>query len=77
VVADEVRKLAERAAGATKEIGNLIRGVQVGVDEAMQAMETSRHEAGEGAQRSEQAGSALTQMLRQRAKITALNLGSF
>jgi methyl-accepting chemotaxis protein len=38
VVSDEVRKLAERSAGATKEIADLISRVQKGVNEAMQTM---------------------------------------
>jgi len=39
VVADEVRKLAERAAKATKEIAEMIRAVQIGASEAVEAMQ--------------------------------------
>lgn len=39
VVADEVRKLAERSSSATKEISQLIQGVQAAVAEAVGAME--------------------------------------
>lgn len=39
VVADEVRKLAERSSAATKEISQLIQGVQTAVDEAVTAMD--------------------------------------
>jgi methyl-accepting chemotaxis protein len=41
VVADEVRKLAERSLRATKEIADLIIGIQTGVNDAVKAMEDS------------------------------------
>ncbi len=63
VVADEVRKLAERATAATKEISTLIGSVRSGVDEAVQAMQASNQEVQEGAARSEEAGTALRQIL--------------
>jgi methyl-accepting chemotaxis protein len=59
VVADEIRKLAERAASATKEIGTLIHEVRTHVGEAVSNMEVSTIEVQEGAQQSEQAGTAL------------------
>jgi methyl-accepting chemotaxis protein len=39
VVADEVRKLAERSAVATREIGEMIRGIQSGAAETVSAMQ--------------------------------------
>lgn len=63
VVADEVRKLAERSASATREIGTLIQDVQRCVQEAVEAMDASNREVGEGATRSEQAGSALEKIV--------------
>jgi methyl-accepting chemotaxis protein len=48
VVADEVRKLAERATQATKDIGTLIKGVQVETQEAVVAMESGTHEVESG-----------------------------
>lgn len=49
VVADEVRRLAERAGQATKEIAGLIEGVRVGVNQAVQAMDTTSTEVEKGA----------------------------
>lgn len=63
VVADEVRKLAERATQATKEIAGLIGNVRAGVGEAVSAMQMTRDEVQQGATRSEEAGSALLQIL--------------
>jgi methyl-accepting chemotaxis protein len=64
VVADEVRKLAERSAMATGEISKLIGNVRAGVDEAVQAMQVSSTEVETGAQRSQEAGQALTNILK-------------
>ena len=63
VVADEVRKLAERSTRATEEIRGLIGSVRSGVAEAVAAMEASNAEVGEGATRSEEARTALAQIL--------------
>jgi len=63
VVADEVRKLAERSAAATKEIAGLIGSVRSGVEEAVRAMEQSNREVAAGVSQSEQAGTALAQIL--------------
>ena len=62
VVADEVRKLAERAAGATREIGALVGGVRSGVEQAVTAMDSSLREVTEGAAKSGEAGKALTEI---------------
>ena len=59
VVADEVRKLAERASGATKEIGGLIRGIQSTVSQAVRAMDESAREVETGVARASEAGHAL------------------
>jgi methyl-accepting chemotaxis protein/uncharacterized membrane protein (UPF0136 family) len=63
VVADEVRKLAERSSLATKEIGQLIEGIQNTVAEAVQAMEESSSEVKLGVENANQAGKALTDIL--------------
>jgi methyl-accepting chemotaxis protein len=64
VVADEVRKLAERSSNATKEIGNLIRGIQKSVAEAMKAMDEEAKEVDEGVERASQSDEALTEILK-------------
>ena len=64
VVADEVRKLAERASAATKEIGGLIRAIQSTVGEAVRAMDEGAAEVAVGAERANEAGEALAQILK-------------
>ena len=62
VVADEVRKLAERATQATRDIGILIKGVQVETQEAVVAMESGTHEVESGYEVSLRAGEALREI---------------
>jgi methyl-accepting chemotaxis protein len=64
VVADEVRKLAERAAGATREIGGLIKGIQKTVAEAVTAMEEGGHEVENGTHLANESGEALAAILK-------------
>ena len=63
VVADEVRKLAEQSAAATKEIAGLIANVRTGVEVAVQEMQATARSVTEGFTRSEQVGSALSQII--------------
>lgn len=63
VVADEVRKLAERAALSTREIGELIQGIQQTVSEAVQAMEEGSREVEKGVVQAGEAGEALQSIL--------------
>jgi methyl-accepting chemotaxis protein len=63
VVADEVRKLAERSSSATKEIGELIRGIQNTVSEAVTAMDEGAAEVEKGVNRANEAGKALQLIL--------------
>jgi len=64
VVADEVRKLAERAAQATREIGNLIHEIQKTVTEAVTAMQESTREVDSGAEQAGRAGMALEEIIK-------------
>lgn len=64
VVADEVRKLAERSSGATKEIADLITGIQNGVAEAVKAMEEGNKEVDSGYQLATDAGESLNEILK-------------
>ena len=63
VVADEVRNLAERVASATKEIADLIGGVQECVEGSVKAMEDGSKETEEGTQLAADAGEALKGIL--------------
>jgi methyl-accepting chemotaxis protein len=63
VVADEVRKLAERSQRETKAISELIRDVQSGTRDAVQAMESGSGKVEQGTAKADQAGAALTEIL--------------
>ena len=62
VVADEVRKLAERSAGATKEIADLILAVQNGVQGAVESMHSMTSEVTTGAEAGSVARNALNEI---------------
>lgn len=70
VVADEVRQLAERVVGATKEIAELIGGVQQGVDDSVKAMEEGASETDAGNQSAAEAGQALGEILAAATAVT-------
>jgi methyl-accepting chemotaxis protein len=63
VVADEVRKLAERSSVATKEIADLIGGIQGGVADTISAMEKGTKEVEGGYELANKAGQALDEIL--------------
>jgi methyl-accepting chemotaxis protein len=63
VVADEVRKLAERSSSATKDIANLVHGIQTTVGEAVVAMDQGSQEVEAGAEKANLAGKALDQII--------------
>jgi len=64
VVADEVRKLAERVSLSTREIDELIRGIQISVQEAGNAMQQGTIEVEKGVEMANQAGAALQDILK-------------
>jgi methyl-accepting chemotaxis protein len=63
VVADEVRKLAERSQRETKAISELIRDVQAGTRDAVEAMEQGADKVERGSTKADEAGKALGEIL--------------
>ncbi len=63
VVADEVRKLAERSGRATKEIAQLITGIQRGTKVAVESMEVGTREVEEGVELAQEAGEYLNEIV--------------
>lgn len=63
VVAEEVRKLAERSSTSTKEIAELIGGIQAGVTETIAAMEKGTDQVASGYELATRAGGALEEIL--------------
>ena len=63
VVAGEVGKLAERSSTSTKEIAELIGGIQAGVSETITAMGKGTEQAAEGYEQATRAGGALEEIL--------------
>ncbi len=63
VVADEVRKLAERTTRATKEIADMIKGIQGETQSAVAAMKEGISEVDRGRELAETAGSSLNAIL--------------
>ncbi len=72
VVADEVRKLAERTAGATSEISDMIRAIQGEVDKAVAAMNNATDRVETGVDLSSQAGDALSKIVDSIGELNAL-----
>ena len=65
VVADEVRALAERTTRATREIGMMIKGIQLDTKNAVTAMEQGVHQVEAGTIEAEKSGHALEDILQQ------------
>ena len=64
VVADEVRQLAEKSAAATREINDLIRGIQGTVQETVQAIVVQAQEIQAGASQNSATGAAISEIVR-------------
>ncbi|HEV2149862.1 MAG TPA: HAMP domain-containing methyl-accepting chemotaxis protein [Longimicrobiaceae bacterium] len=64
VVADEVRKLAERSATSAKEIAQLVRNMQQGMNGAVSAMEAGTEKVESGTELARNAVGALEEILR-------------
>ncbi len=56
VVADEIRELAERTSSSTKEVADLVKGVQDGIGRATWSIEQSAEKVQQSANLAEQAG---------------------
>jgi methyl-accepting chemotaxis protein len=63
VVADEVRKLADRSAGATREINELVQRVEQGIGLSLNAMEETRTRVSASAAQSSGTAEALASIL--------------
>ncbi|NDJ75883.1 MAG: PAS domain S-box protein, partial [Chloroflexi bacterium] len=62
VVAEEVQRLAERAAGATREIENLVKSIQSETNEAVVSIEESTREVVDGSLLAQQAGDRMSEL---------------
>jgi len=65
VVADEVRALAERTTKATREIGEMIKAIQMETKDAVIAMEEGVREVSRGSEKAASSGKALEKILEQ------------
>ena len=70
VVADEVRALADRTTKATKEIGQMIKGIQSETRQAVQAMGEGVQEVQEGTVEAAKSGVALEEIQRRIGEVT-------
>ncbi len=70
VVADEVRKLAEKTSKATKEIADMIKGIQVDTKNAVSAMDEGTKEGKAGVSLAIEAGTALDKIVETVKKVS-------
>jgi methyl-accepting chemotaxis protein len=70
VVADEVRALAERTTKATREIGEMIKAIQLETKSAVAAMKEGVSEVANGTGKAADSGKALQQILEQISSVT-------
>ncbi len=71
VVADEIRKLAERSSRATKDIADLIYGIQEGIQSAIQATDRGIEEVDTGVDLADLARGALANILNDAEKTSS------
>jgi twitching motility protein PilJ len=72
VVAEEVQRLAERSGDATRQITALVKAIQTDTQDAVAAMEQSTQGVVQGAQLSDAAGSALSDIDRVTRELSTL-----
>ncbi len=72
VVADEVRTLAQRTADSTKEISDVIKGIQDSTNESFNQMQLCVDEVNGGVDLSTQAGESLNKILSQISHVSEL-----
>ena len=72
VVAEEVQRLAERSGDATRQIAALVKAIQTDTQDAVAAMERSTQGVVEGAQLSDNAGTALSEIDRVSRRLAEL-----
>jgi methyl-accepting chemotaxis protein len=72
VVADEVRKLAERTSAATKEIAQMVKGIQDETVAAVTAMEAGTKQAEEGVSSTAKAGDSLKAIIQVSEQVGAM-----
>jgi len=72
VVAGEVRRLAERTTDATKEIGQMITGVQQTTQQAVDAMEESSRKVAHGVEVAQQCSEALHQITARASEVESM-----
>jgi methyl-accepting chemotaxis protein len=71
VVADEVRALAERTTKATREIGDMIKTIQVETKDAVSAMNEGVSQVEQGTAEAAKSGEALRHILEQISSVTS------
>ncbi|MEW6601992.1 MAG: methyl-accepting chemotaxis protein [Nitrospirota bacterium] len=70
VVANEVKKLAERTTAATKEIADMIKGIQQDTGKAVESMQLCTNEVSSGTGFSEKAGNSLQMIVMSSQNVT-------
>jgi len=72
VVADEVRKLAERTGKATGEITDMIKGIQLQTDDAVNTMESGIQEVDKSRDLADEAGGSLQEIIVMSERVTEM-----